>query len=190
MIREEKGKDAGVWKNAHFLLRGKRTSYEHAVVLLDNAFDGSPGPEQLERDIRENVQSVGWSADDVEVIVLDPELEIWIWQRNVNVEQAFDYSGPPSLWKKLAAQAISPSRRLVPADPDRGLLPAWPDDDRKPRDPKATVEAVRLLCDSDPPSAIFNSISARISVKGCVDPGFLKLRSALRRWFPPEGDAE
>jgi hypothetical protein len=187
LIREEKGKDAGVWKNSHLLLRAKRISHRHAVVLLDNAFDGSPGPEQLEHDIRENLQRVGWSLDDVEVIVLDPELEVWIWQRNVNVEQAFDYSGPPGLWKKLAELSISPAKRFVPADPDRGLVPAWPEHDPKPRDPKATVEAVRWLCNSDPPSAVFNSISARVSVRGCVDPGFLKLRGALQRWFPPEG---
>jgi hypothetical protein len=186
VLRDEKGKDCGVWKNAHVLLRGKRTTYHHAIVLVDNAFGGSPGPQRVEADILGNLQTVGWPRSDVEVIVLDPELEIWIWQRNPNVEQAFDYTGPPSLWNLLAERAVSPEHRLVNADPDRGLLPAWPLEAAKPGDPKAVVEAVRDLCNSDPPSAIFNAITARVSVKG-VDPAFLKLRGTLRKWFPAKG---
>jgi len=48
LIREEKGKDAGVWKNSHLLLRAKRISHRHAVVLLDNAFDVA-GAERSQR---------------------------------------------------------------------------------------------------------------------------------------------
>ena len=34
---------------------------------------------------------------------------------------------------------------------------------------------------------LFNEISAAVSVKGCIDSAFLKLRNTLRIWFPPEG---
>jgi len=63
----------------------------------------------------------GWREDRFAVIVINPELEAWIWQDNVHVEKALGYTSPPSLRLWLR---------------DEGL---WPDGLEKPPDPKEAV---------------------------------------------------
>ena len=191
-LRDEKGKDPGVWKNAGQLLRSKCGTHKHALVILDQAFEGSPGATQIESDIVSDMTSQfgGWRRDQIEAIVIQPELEAWIWQDNPHVEAAFGYAGrPPTLRNKLAATAWDVRRqRTLPSDAANNP-PLWPAGRPKPPDPKAAVEATCYLCHSDPPSAVFNEITSNIGIGRCVDPAFLRLRDTLRRWFPPHARA-
>lgn len=175
LLRDAQGKDPGVWKRAHELLRGKHSTHHYAVIILDNAWDGSPGPAQIEADISRNMVSCGWARDRFAVIVIDPELEAWIWQDSPHVEEAFGHARPPSLRDKLAAVLHRESGQ-----------PLWPLGAAKPPDPKAAVEAVRSMYRVGPASPVFNEITSTVSVAQCQDPAFQKLRHALQHWFPPE----
>ncbi len=167
LLRETKN-DPGVWKNSHEILRLRRRTHRYALIVLDNAWDGSPGVAQIESDITGNMTTCGWPRNQFEVVVINPELESWIWQDHVHVERAFGHQGPPSLRERLRTADL------------------WPDGNHKPPDPKAAVEAVQKWYRFGPPSPVFAEIAMKISVKHCVDPAFQKMLYALQTWFPVE----
>ncbi|HEU5406403.1 MAG TPA: hypothetical protein VFU48_01450 [Nitrospira sp.] len=65
----------------------------------------------------------------------------------------------------------------------------WPDGEPKPTDPKNAVEVTLGLTRTRRSGAIYGRIVERISPRSCSDPAFVKLRDALRRWFPLGGEA-
>lgn len=166
LLRDAGGKDPGVWKNAHEILRSKRLTHQRALIILDNAWEGSPNVAAIERDISHNMIVSGWPLERFEVIVIDPELESWIWQDNCHVEVALGHERPPSLRFRLQEANL------------------WPGDALKPPDPKKAVDVVNTWYRFGPPSAVFNEIASKVSVRPCTDPGFCKMRAALQRWFP------
>ena len=74
------GNDPEVHTRAHDLLRSYRRTHRFAVVVLDNAWDGSPGVETIQNTIQANMIGSGWHRVRFEVVVIDSELEAWIWQ--------------------------------------------------------------------------------------------------------------
>jgi hypothetical protein len=194
-IRIHPGHDCGVWKDPQLVLLPEKNNYDKTLIILDEAWDGAPSAADIIADIEKRAEEEGgWQRDRFEVILIRPELEAWIWQRNVHVAEAFEFPGADSeLWELLNIQALALDKRtkkhsFIPFD---GLndLPAWPKSDAKPRNPKGVVEAVSIHCRSGPASGIFNEISSKVSVKGCVDEAFGKLRDTLRLWFPKAQDA-
>jgi len=193
-IRVHPGRDPGVWKDVSTLLLPERGLYERALIVLDEAFEGAPQPDVLVGQIENLAETHGrWARDRFEVILIRPELEAWIWQRNRHVAEAFEFPGSESdLWRLLEDQSLALDKRtkkhhFVQADSPSGLHPAWPANKSKPDNPKGVVEALASHCQSSgPPSVIFNEITSQVSTAHCVDQSFHKLREALRRWFPAE----
>lgn len=175
LLRDAQGKDPGVWKRAHEFLRGKQYTHRYAVIILDNAWEGSPGPIRIEQNIVRNMRSCGWDQARFEVIVIDPELETWIWQDSPLLDQAFEHVRPPSLRQKLATVTHKSSGQVL-----------WPQGEPKPPDPKEAVETVLSMYRLGPASPVFNEIASKVGVGQCQDPAFQKLIAALQRWFPVE----
>ena len=195
-IRVHPGHDPGMWTDPHTVLQAEHKNFQHAFIILDAAWDGAPPAEQIVSDIEGLVQArASWERSRFEVILIQPELEAWIWQRNPHVAEAFEFTGcDAELWTFLASQALRLDKerkkhRFVPANPLAQLPPAWPTNQAKPENPKGLVEALAHLCQSGPTSGIFNEISSTISVRGCKDLAFLRLRDTLRRWFPKKREA-
>jgi hypothetical protein len=161
--------DGGIHRRAHELLRRFLHSHQNAVVMLDKNFGGRLPAAVVRGEILHNLLHNGWSAECVEVVVIDPELEVWLWQRgNLHVTRAFRYNGPVSLESFLEAAGF------------------WSTTASKPARPK---EAARLLIrqyNAGVPMVVYSRIIENISVRGCQDPAFNLLASALRRWFPTE----
>jgi len=161
--------DGGIHRRAHQLLRRYLSFYQHAIVLLDKNFGGRLPAAVVREEILNNLLRNGWSAECVEVVVIDPELEIWLWQRgNPHVARAFRYNRPASLEAFLEAAGVWSATALKPARPK---------------------EAARLLLQryrSGTPMVVYARIIENISVSGCQDPAFNLLAAALRRWFPLE----
>jgi hypothetical protein len=156
-------RDPEVYGLAHELLRPYLSSHARAVVMLDNAWDGSPGADAIRDEVTKRLAGP-WAEHAV--IVIDPELETWIWQDNPHVAAALGC--PPEF---------------------RGLLERsghWPAGLAKPPDPKAALVHLRDRHRADRSKAVFRRLAAKISVKGCVDPAFLQLRDTLRDWFPED----
>lgn len=156
-------KDPGVYGTARELLRPYEHSHHHAVVMLDAAWDGSPGAEKIHKQITEALTGV-WA--DFAVIVLDPEIEVWLWQRNANVDRALKHRGDAPAWELLERHGH------------------WPAEQPKPPGPKEAKEFLRRSYRADISNAVFRRAAAAMSVRYCVDPAFIELRDALARWFP------
>src|SRR5207248_1007493 len=102
-IVDRQNNDPGVYKRGHELLHRFYGECHHAIAVLDNEWEGSPGPEIIQRHMKENLARKGWRKEDVEIIVIVPELEIWLWQDSPHVAAAFRFDHPlqPSLKKWL-----------------------------------------------------------------------------------------
>lgn len=137
-------------------------------IVLDNAWEGSPGVTAIEDNIRKNMLKTGWDEDNFAVIVINPELEVWILQNSPVVETAFRFKQDISLQKWLE---------------HRGL---WEADASKSSDPKKAVEAILKISRTPRSSAIYRQITSRVSVKGCTDLAFQKLCSTMQQWFSLE----
>jgi hypothetical protein len=157
--------DPGLLQRIESYVRPPRASHSHVVVMIDAEWTGSPGAPAIRSQILEGCTRSGWPERDVVAAVIDPELETWIWQDSPIVEAALGYSGP-SLRQALASSG------------------AWPTGSTKPPRPKETLEAELRRRRIPRSSALYRRIMERISIKHCVDPAFVELRSALQRWFP------
>lgn len=157
-------KDPGVYGTARELLRPYEHSHERAVVMLDADWAGSPGATTIQAQIKAALADV-W--DEFAVIVIEPELEAWIWQD-------------------------SPHLAEVLKCPDfRALLERsghWPADAPKPPDPKGALDHLRRRYKVKVFNADFGKIAARVSVRHCQDAAFRQLCDHLRTWFPPQHD--
>jgi hypothetical protein len=160
--------DPGLYTRGHELLLPFKATHRHAVIVLDTAWDGTPGSDNIVTDLSEKIHKSGWREDAFTVIAIDPELENWIWQRNTHVAKGLGFDGIHELT----------------SDPD--MMDAWPDGQDKPTSPKETME--KLLRKNRIPrsSAIYKEITKRVSVKHCRDSAFQRLAETLRVWFPPE----
>ena len=160
--------DPGLYTRGHELLRPYLNTHAHAIVVLDSEWDGSPGAVAINSYISGHLHKSGWNKNNCKVIVIDPELENWIWQRNDHVASA------------LGFDSFSNFSNTISVD-------VWPDGQAKPSQPKETLEAVLRNKRIPRSSSIYKNITSRVSVSSCQDQSFRLFKSTLQIWFPVQG---
>ena len=161
------GADPGVLTRGHEFLRSFTEYYAHALVLMDREGCGAEdlGRVALEARLKESLQRTGW-GDRSEAVVLDPELEIWVWSDSPWVERALGWhERPPGLRAWLSST---------------GYLCAG---GTKPARPKEALEEALRLARQPRSSSIYEILAKHVSIRRCEDPAFLKLRRILAAWF-------
>ncbi len=158
--------DPGLFTRGHELLRPYQNTHQHAIMVLDTAWDGSPGAERIRDKVSANMLESGWERDRFHVVVIDPELEVWIWQQNPHVATALGFESVDGLMA------------------DTLLVDAWIRGQAKPKDPKETLEAILKKKRIPRSSAIYKGITSKVSVRQCQDSAFLTMLETLRGWFP------
>jgi hypothetical protein len=158
--------DPGLYLRAHELLRPYQVTHRHAVVALDAEWEGSPGADDIRSHMESMISANGWHPNQFAVIVIDPELENWIWQRSVHISKGIGFENLDDLL----------------ADPD--LRSDWPKGQYKPLHPKETLETILRKRRIPRSSAIYKQITSQVSVRGCRDDAFLFLVQKMREWFP------
>lgn len=167
MVESDQG-DGDVHRRADSLLRSFKTTHHHALVCIDQQFGGDQPAAQTYADVVRLMEHDGWERDRFEVIVFDPDSEVWFWQRgNPHVEAMFG-------WPKRA------DRRLHEVLEERGL---WPAESPKPSDPKGATLAARRLCKTKWSAGKFAELAEQISDKGCQDDSYKLFKKTLVRWF-------
>jgi hypothetical protein len=163
--------DPGLYVRANELLRPLAREYRHAVVIVDEEWDGSPGEEEIARQLSGHLVDAGWSEETSLPLVVRPEADVWLWSDSPHSATAL---GWPS-WTELR-----------PALERQGLLAA---DKKKPERPKEAAEwALRNGVRKAPRSAaLYRQVSSRVSVHRCEDTALTRLMEVLRTWFPAEG---
>lgn len=161
--------DSGLCANGDPILRMCRDTHRHAIVLLDAEWVGSPGAKKIRTKLEKHLRAAGWKLPNCAVVVIDPELENWIWIPHDSVAAAMG-------WGELGAL-----RTFLTGTGD------WAAGGAKPASPKEALE--RALEETDEPrsSKLYEKILRSVpDVDGCTDGAFQLLRDTLRVWFPPE----
>jgi hypothetical protein len=160
-------KDPGLFKHAHDIARPFLATHERLVVLLDSAWQGSRGRSAIEEELRKRLQQNGWSSDRCEVVAIEPELEAWAW------------SDRRALFEALSQDLREGDRHLWKATVEKETVVA------RLSDPEAELAKLRERHRIPASSAQFRRFAKFARIDRCADPAFVRLREALRRWFPP-----
>lgn len=161
------GHDGGARAGAHFFLRPFTTQYKNALVVLD--FEGSGTKKEnridLESEIDSKLNENGWDGR-AKAIVIEPELENWMWTNSPHMARAIDFNNLEELDEWLVNHNFKKQGDL------------------KPFRPKEAMEAALRLKRRQLSSSIHKQISQRSSFLTCHDPAFLKLVETFKAWYP------
>ncbi len=151
-------KDSGVRKDSVEIFLNQYSEFYKGLVMLD--YDGSgfkDSPQELEKRIKEDIiKYTSWSKKNVEVIVIYPEIEIWVW----GVADKF-----PEIFHNKDIPRYS---------------------GRKPLHPKEEFEKILRKVGRSLSPGLFEEIARKVSrhhIDNCRDRAFRKLVDTLRGWF-------
>ncbi len=165
-------RDPGCFHEGPTMLAGLIADHAaRGLLVFDQAWEGNPHDTaaSTEASVRESFRRLG-IAERAAVVVIEPEIEAWVWSASPHVARALGWAGArPSLRSWLA---------------DTGL---WPDGLAKPPDPKEAMERALQRRRIPRSSALYRELAHNTSLKGCQDAAFGRLRRILQGWFPPDG---
>lgn len=160
-------RDPAVLREAHQFLRVFLRRARYALVVFDRDGCGDTASRtQLEARVEANLNANGWSGR-AGAVVIDPELEAWVWGDFPEVVTLLGWEDRPTELRRFLS--------------DRGL--DWRRG-RKPARPKEAMEAALEAARVTRSSSLYQELARRAPVNHCQDPAFLKLRNLLRAWFP------
>ena len=168
-IRRHPEKDCGCRTGGVEFLSPFVNQYNHALLMFD--FEGcgveSKTIQEIENEMEEALKD-HW-GDRGSVVVIDPELDIWVWSESPHVDRVLGWADHrPDLRSWLAEQGY--------------LLP----EQKKPIRPKEALEKALYAARKPRSSAIYQSLAERVSLAQCSDRAFVKLRTTLQQWFKEE----
>lgn len=167
-IKPHSGHDSGVYKSAHDFLRIFSGRYSYAIVMFDREGCGSrKDPMQLADDVQRNLNNSGWQGKS-KVIVIEPELEIWIWCNSQHVATCLGWENSELRDWLIAKGYLHPSGQ-------------------KPQNPKeAFINALKIK-GKQKSSSLFSKIAEHVSLDRCTDSSFQEFKAILQIWFPANG---
>ncbi|RUV68327.1 MULTISPECIES: hypothetical protein [unclassified Mesorhizobium] len=166
IVHDPLNTDGGVHLYCQEILRRYLKTHRRALVVLDQQFGAERSAEKVRGDIEHRLNANGWDGRCA-AVVIDPELEVLLWQDNPHVERALRHTGP-SLRQLLAQDG------------------RWPSGAAKPLEPKEVIQALIRANRAGPPMVVYSQIARAVATAGCVDPAFYRVRDMLRAWFPAE----
>jgi hypothetical protein len=159
------GHDPGVYREGGRFLSTFRGQYDYALAVLDAEWDGSPGAAgQIARKVQNDLDDYGWRQRSA-VIVIQPELEAWVWSES------------PLVYQRLGLGR----NEILRIANERGL---WQSGQRKPMKPKALLEEVLRRTGISRSASLFGNLARGVGLTRCEDPAFRQLQEILRQWFP------
>jgi hypothetical protein len=159
------GRDGGARTTGAEVLARERRRFRQALLILDYEGSGTDLPSglALESELDKQLQ-LQWGAA-AKSIVIEPELDIWVWGSDNAIEAALEWPSPKRLREWLA---------------EKGFVL---NEHGKPILPKEALQAALSVPDLPRSSALYRRIAERISLHRCGDEAFIRLRAQLREWF-------
>lgn len=161
-------RDPGCLNLSDEILRPYVNRSNYALVVLDREGCGKEKKSnrfQLEIEIEKRLAISGWE-DRAVAVVIDPELENWIWSDSPRVDAVLGWKGSdPALRDWLKKKQFYRKGPLKPSPPKEAMEDA--------------LREVQKPWSSD----IFFQVASTVSFKRCNDPAFLKLKNTLKLWF-------
>ncbi len=161
-------RDSGCRSDAAERLRRFIRDHRYAIVVFDKHGSGDPRErrESIRDDVERSLSRNGWE-DRCKAIVVEPELEAWIWNGSRHVPEILGWEDN---YAGLRGWLMS-----------RGL---WAPDELKPSDPKRALKAVLRKTRTPRSARLYRRIAETVNLHHCTDPAFNELKSTLQRWFP------
>lgn len=161
-------RDPGCLLKADAFLRPFVNRFARAIVMFDREGCGQDEKtrEELEEIVTAGLSRSGW-GDRSSAIVIEPELENWVFSDSPEVDVAVGWAGnKPPLRSWLKSKGYLASNQI------------------KPIRPKEAMEAALRDVKIPRSSSIYAQLAERVGLGRCMDPAFLKLKSVLQAWFP------
>ncbi len=159
-------RDPGIYKNAHDFLRGFTNKYRYSLVFIDYEGSGQEikSIDNLASEIKIKLERNGW-LKRCEVIVFNPESEIWLWVNSYHFYNYFGFNSFDELKYLLAKKRM------------------WNSNQNKPEKPKEAFE--NLLKEKKIPrsSSIYRDFAERVNFQNCQETSFLKFKETIFNWF-------
>ncbi|MBI3090306.1 MAG: hypothetical protein HYY96_06525 [Candidatus Tectomicrobia bacterium] len=164
-------RDPGCFHEAPEVLETYRRRAKHSLVMFD--YEGSGQEDRQADDVRADLErrlaAAGWE-DRSRVLIIQPELENWVWSDSPEVGRALGWEGrTPQLRDWLSERQF------------------WPPGALKPPRPKETLHAVLREVRTPRSSAIYRALAERVSLERCTDTSFQQFRDLMKAWFPVSG---
>ena len=170
-VRRHPNRDAGCRTQAAAYLRPFSVRYRRALVVFDLHGSGSSASrEDTQHGVEHQLRTNGW-GERSKAIVIEPELEAWVWTRSPHVSRALGWESRfDQLREWLETQAL------------------WPPDSPKPPDPKRAMQRAMAQAGLRKrvrrSAAKFHELGSRVDTERCRDPAFGEMRATLQTWFP------
>lgn len=164
------GRDPGCYTKGVSMLDQYALEYEHCILIFDHEGCGAEhkSPVEIECELEKQLTNGLWRNRNA-VIVIEPELENWVWTNSLHTARALG-------WEDLIALNGWLTER-------KWVLP----DVAKPKRPKEAMEAAMKKKLKENISAnTFATIAAKASFKSCASPSFIKFKDTIVRWFTTE----
>ena len=160
------GRDGGTRKSGPEVLALERRRFQHALLVLDFEGSGTDLPDAKALEAQLDGRLSGHWKEAAKSIVIEPELDVWVWGADNAVEVAIEWPAGKGGrdWLRERGFAFEANG--------------------KPTRPKEALEAALRLPDLPRSSALYQTIAEKISLRRCGDEAFIRLRKQLIEWFP------
>lgn len=162
------GRDSGCFRDAINILRAPQRTHQHAILIFDRDGCGAKDMDRkwIESKVERELCDNGWEPEKIAVIVIEPELEAWVWANSPHVANVLGWRDDPMALRPFLLKS--------------GF---WEAGLEKPRDPKAAMWAALREQGKPVGARIFAELAKRVGLADCRDAAFQKLRSRLLDWF-------
>jgi hypothetical protein len=165
-IRTHPGRDGGTRKTGPELLATQRRQYRHGLLIFDFEGSGTDLADAVALESQMNGRLGNQWKNAAKAIVIEPELDVWMWGSDNAVEVSIEWPTGTSVRAWLREQGFDF------------------DANEKPSRPKEALEAALRVPALPRSSALYQHIASRISLLRCKDAAFIRLRNQLLSWFP------
>ncbi|MXZ42402.1 MAG: hypothetical protein F4Z18_11655 [Caldilineaceae bacterium SB0666_bin_21] len=150
-------------------MSGFSEQYHYGLLMFDHKGSGreQTHPQELAGAINDDFVRSSW-GDRAKVIVLVPELEVWVWNDSPHVGRIAGWEGNS---QQLCSWLI-----------EQGYLQ---EGEAKPARPKKAFEAVLRQSRTPRSSSLYLELARTVSLARCSDVAFLEFKRILQDWFPP-----
>ena len=165
-IRTHPGRDGGTRKTGPELLALQQRQFSHGLLVLDFAGSGTDLENAHLLETQLNCRLNPRWKDAGKAIVIEPELDVWMWGSDNAIEQTLDWPAGKAIRVWLQEQGFTFEAN------------------NKPTRPKEALEAALRIPNLPRSSALYEEIAGKISLRKCTDEAFIRLRTQLVAWFP------
>jgi hypothetical protein len=158
--------DGAVLTKAHDFLRSY-LKWDFSLVVFDREGCGREREtrEAIEQAVEDRLSRNGWDGR-CRAVVMDPELESWVWDSTFQVHRILNWPG-----------GAAGLQQWVEA---RGFASAG----GKPQRPKEALREALKYREMKSTSAHFARLAQSFRFQQCHDPAFRKFLATLQGWFP------